>query len=388
MSKSGVQSLGANGQSRGSSDEEDEGGGLSVRIPGRSTKTRSPSSEFSGTSEKTVSFRPRTMSPLDSTSAKSNFSDLSDVSESSNYLTGINTNHSNSGKASPTRAVQRFFANRSGKRWRSAGGKNGSQQQQTTVVERNESDDEGDIDMDDDRLSDNQPRGRVVSSTHDAKRASEAAAAGGGGKKEVPRSSANALDFNSYHLAYLLGLKAGAKAAADGLIGGETSGDSEKERQSRRRGETSPVRAAGAGMSKSAGMIKSARKPLGGDGPYHLGFQHGREHGVGDPSTLFDSYAYDVESGEPLTLEQRLANLTNDATARTIEVDSYFDTPMGLEKKIISVCCCQDADCCHCSWSCCLVSRSVFDVCWILVCALGGVVGLAVLLTEVLHFSA
>lgn len=393
--KAGAQPTSAIRQAHGSSDEEDEvgGGGLSVRIP-RSAKTRSPSSE--SFSEKTVSFRPRTMSPLDSTSAKSNFSDLSDMSDSSNYLAGINNNN-NSGKASPTRAVQRFFTNRSGKRWRSAGGKNSSQQQQTTVVERNETDDDGD-DMDDDdddrRQSEDQPRGGgVVSSTgkHDAKRPPETAAAGGGGKKEVPRSAADAFsDFSSYHLAYLLGLKAGANAAADGPIGAETSGDSEKERRSRHRGEASPARAAGAGMAKSAGMIKNSRKPLGGDGPYHLGFQHGREHGVGDPSILLDSFAYDIESGEPLTLEQRLANLTNDATARTIEVDSYFDTPMGIEQKIIDVCCCQDQDggFCHCSWSCCLVSRSVFDVCWILVCALGGVVGLAVLLTEVLHFHA
>ena len=59
-------------------------------------------------------------------------------------------------------------------------------------------------------------------------------------------------------------------------------------------------------------MIENSRKPLGGDGPYHLGFQHGREHGVGDPSILLDSFAYDIESGEPLTLEQRMANLTHD----------------------------------------------------------------------------
>ena len=166
-------------------------------------------------------------------------------------------------------------------------------------------------------------------------------------------------EFSSYHLSYLMGVKAGAKAAAEGAIGGETT-DSGNER----------TRAAGGGRGGFAG---------GGDDPYWLGYSHGREHGLIE---LDGTTPYDIETGQPLTLEERMSNLNRAYNARTQETDSYFDTPSAFEQFIINTCCCRgpSMETLCCQRGCCCFNRDTTDVCWVATCGLGSVVGFVVFL--------
>lgn len=173
-------------------------------------------------------------------------------------------------------------------------------------------------------------------------------------------------DFDSYHLAYLLGVSAGAKAATEGAIGGETT-DSGRE-------------SGAAGARNNRG----SRQPQG-DDVYLLGFKHGRAHGIPDPDALS---IYDLETGEQLTLEQRIANLTIAANSRTPEAESFWDTPSRFEQFVAdTVCCCRGSvDYLCCPRGCCCFNRQTVDACFVALCVLGGVVGILMLIVSFATF--
>ena len=189
---------------------------------------------------------------------------------------------------------------------------------------------------------------------------SAALGAGAGAGGEYNEANDPYEDFNSYHLSYLLGVKAGAKAAAEGQIGGETS-DS---------GHESRVGAGGGGARHRLGEK---------DDVYWLGYQHGREHGLVEQD---GTVPYDVETGQPLSIDERIANLTNASASRIQDTSTYWDTPSAFEQVIIDACCLRSRtiETLCCQRGCCCLNRDTTDACWVFTCGLGSVAGFVIFL--------
>jgi len=183
-------------------------------------------------------------------------------------------------------------------------------------------------------------------------------------------------DFNSYHLSYLLGVKAGAKAAEDGNIGAETTDGGSGWETGRAAGGGYP-RGGGAGGGSGAGG-GGGGGGIGGDDVYWLGYKHGRQHGV--PDDIDETLPFDLETGQPLSLEERIANLTRVAN-NTLERETYWDTPSSFEQIFIAACCLRGpfAILC-CQRGCCCLNRDISDLCWVGICAFGSAIGFVIFL--------
>ena len=94
------------------------------------------------------------------------------------------------------------------------------------------------------------------------------------------------------------------------------------------------------------------------------------------------SVPYDLETGQPLTIDERIANLTRLANDRIYERESYWDTPSSFEQLIINTCCLRGISkvlCCQ--RGCFCFNSSIADMIWVAACALGSVAGFVVFLT-------
>lgn len=207
---------------------------------------------------------------------------------------------------------------------------------------------------------------------------------GGRGFEEVvAEEPADSLhDLNSYHIAYLMGVSAGAKAAAEGPIGGQSTDESAWEGSSSKTGRraTGTGALAGGGGGGAAGGRRRGAAPSGpgGDDVYMLGFQHGRSHGASSPGTAFD----DLESGEGLSIDERIQRLRDQNRSHFSEVETVWDSPTTFEQFLLDYCICRgitERICCSSGFLC--FSREIVDAFLVVLCFFGSIIAMLVLMS-------